>query len=382
MRNTYRFSPDDFDVAALLADLRRWVAVESPSHDRAAVNRMMDLAAGHAARIGLSVTRHVTDDAHGDVVIARNHDGSGPAALLLAHLDTVHPVGTLDTSPWREEGERIYGPGIYDMKSGALMALYAAAAIGTTAPLTIVFIPDEETGTFAGRSFVEALAPTASAALVLEPAREGGKIVTARRGGGHYMFNIIGRAAHSGTRPQDGRSAIREAAKLILRLEALNDPARGIGVNVGLIRGGTTRNTIPGTCTLEVDIRLPDPAAQAEVLAAIDALVPEDPDVRYDVTRQISRPPFAEDSGIRALFARAAPIAAAMGYPLVAMASGGGSDGNFTAALGVPTLDGLGPDGADAHSPNEHIFPATIAPRLAMLANLVVALGQGESAPA
>jgi glutamate carboxypeptidase len=216
----------------------------------------------------------------------------------------------------------------------------------------------------------------------MEPAREGGKVVTGRRGVALYQIKVHGRAAHSGTRPQDGRSAIRAAARLVLELEALNDPERGIGVNVGVIRGGTTRNTVPASCVLDVDVRLPDLEAQNEVIAAIDALRPSplDPDIHFEIIGSVSRPAFKADAGTLALLETARPIAEAMGYPLVDMTSGGGSDGNFTAALGVPTLDGLGPDGADAHTFNEHIFVSSIAPRLAMLANLLITLRRQQQA--
>ncbi|MDB6452865.1 M20 family metallopeptidase [Falsirhodobacter sp. 20TX0035] len=373
---THPIQPQDIDLPAFLAELHRWVAIESPTADRDAVNAMADHVQTYAHSRGLHVTRHPTDAQTGDLLVARLGDPDRAArVLILAHLDTVHPRGTLGGPlPWRMEGDRLFGPGVYDMKSGALMAIEALALAQGRADATILFVPDEETGTRATRAMIEDHARHARAVLVVEPAREGGKIVTGRRGSALYRICVKGRAAHSGTRPQDGRSAIRAAARLVLELEALNDPDRRIGVNVGVIRGGTTRNTVPAECVLDIDVRLPDLAAQHEIITKIEGLTPIDPDITYDITGGVSRPAFTADAGSLALFDRAAPIAEAMGYPLVAMTSGGGSDGNFTAALGIPTLDGLGPDGADAHTTNEHLFPSTIAPRLAMLANLLISL--------
>ncbi|PTE21830.1 hippurate hydrolase [Cereibacter changlensis JA139] len=376
MTETYPIRPEDIDLPAFLEELRAWVSLESPTADPAAVNAMADRAAAHATALGLSVTRHPTDDATGDLLIARHGpEDRADEILILTHLDTVHAKGALaGPLPWRQEGDKLFGPGVYDMKSGALMALEALALAGDRTVATVLFIPDEETGTYAGRLAVEAAARKARAVLVMEPARDGGKIVTGRRGSAIYRIEVHGRAAHSGTRPQDGRSAIRAAARLILTLEAMNDPARGIGVNVGVIQGGTTRNTIPALCVLDIDVRLPDRQAQEEVTAAIEALTPVDPDIRFEITGGVSRPAFSAEPGTLALLETARPIAEAMGYPLVPMTSGGGSDGNFTAALGLPTLDGLGPDGADAHTFNEHLLVPSIAPRLAMLANLLITL--------
>ncbi|WP_128253110.1 M20 family metallopeptidase [Falsirhodobacter deserti] len=374
--NTWPIRPADINLSAFLAELKNWVAIESPTADRDAVNAMVDHAAAYARALGLSVSRHMTDARTGDLLIARQGpEQEAERVLILTHLDTVHAKGTLaGPLPWREEEDRLFGPGVYDMKCGALMAVEALRLAGDRAAATIMFVPDEETGTRATRAAIEVAALKARAVLVMEPAREGGKIVTGRRGSANYRIEVHGRAAHSGTRPQDGRSAIRAAAKLVLELEAMNDPARGIGVNVGVIQGGTTRNTVPALCVLDVDVRLPDLAAQHEVITALEALRPTDADIRFEISGTVTRPAFGVDPGSSALLETARPIADAMGYPLVTMTSGGGSDGNFTAALGIPTLDGLGPDGADAHTFNEHLLVPSIPPRLAMLANLLIAL--------
>lgn len=381
MTQTYPIRPGDIDLPAFLAELQAWVALESPTEDAAAVNAMADRASAHAKARGLHVTRLPTNEATGDLLIARHGDAAqADEILILTHLDTVHAKGALaGPLPWRVEGDRLFGPGVYDMKSGALMAIEALALAGDRTAATVLFIPDEETGTYATRAAVEAAARKARVVLVMEPARDGGKIVTGRRGSAIYRIEVHGRAAHSGTRPQDGRSAIRAAARLVLELDAMNDPARGIGINVGVIQGGTTRNTIPALCVLDIDIRLPDAQSEQEVITAIEALQPVDPDIRFEITGNVSRPAFSPDAGTLALLETARPIAEAMGYPLVDMTSGGGSDGNFTAALGLPTLDGLGPDGADAHTFNEHLLIPSIAPRLAMLANLLITLNRAQT---
>jgi glutamate carboxypeptidase len=209
---------------------------------------------------------------------------------------------------------------------------------------------------------------------VVEPARDGGKIVIARKGVAMYDVTVRGRASHAGVRPQDGRSAIRAAARLVLELEALNDAERGVTVTVGTIQGGTGRNTVPAECRMQIDVRVPDEKAAIEITGKIEALKPVDPDITFEITGQMNRPPFAQSSDGVMLFDAAAEIAAALGIKLEGIITGGGSDGNFTAAVGVPTLDGLGADGAGAHTFDEHILVSSLAPRTALLANLMMSL--------
>lgn len=374
-------SPADIDADALLEELLRWVAIETPSRAADAVNRLADRVAARAGEAGFEVARLSCGEGVGEALRVRTPGAAREGhILLLAHLDTVHALGSLEGNhPLRREEDRYYGPGIYDMKSGALIALEAmrlAVRAGARRPMELLFTPDEETGSLASRPLIERLARGASCCLVMEPARDGGKIVVARKGVAAYDIVVHGRASHAGTRPQDGRSAIRAAARLVLELEALNDSARGISVTVGTIQGGTGRNTVPAECRLEVDVRLPDLALAGEVLPRIEALAPVEPDITLTITGGLNRPPFARSAGGDALFARAAEIAAALGIALEGVATGGGSDGNFTAALGVPTLDGLGADGAGAHTFGEHILVSSLAPRTALLASLLVRLGE------
>ncbi|WJR66191.1 M20 family metallopeptidase [Neorhizobium sp. CSC1952] len=378
---TLAVSANDIDAKALIEELKRWVEIETPTLDAAAVNRLADRVEVLGREAGLETERLPGTLGFGDILALRSPRPAGSnekTVLILAHLDTVHAVGVInDRLQLRQEGDKLYGPGIYDMKSGALMALEAmklAVRRGTRMPIDLIFVPDEEMGSLSSRAFMEEAAKNAGYTLVVEPARDGGKVVTARKGVAMYDVTVRGRAAHAGARPQDGRSAIRAAARLVLELEALNDTERGVTVTVGTIQGGTGRNTVPAECRLQVDVRVPDDKIAAEITGRIEAMRPVDPDITFEIVGQMNRPPFAQSEEGKRLFDAAAEIAAGLGIALEGMATGGGSDGNFTAALGVPTLDGLGADGAGPHTFNEHVFLSSIAPRTALLANLMVSL--------
>ncbi|MFT4183975.1 MAG: M20 family metallopeptidase [Rhizobium sp.] len=378
---TLAISPDDIDQTALLSELRRWVEIETHTPDAEAVNRLADRVEAIARDAGLVTERTPGTMGFGDILAVRSPRPAGSnqkSTLILAHLDTVHAAGTIkDKLPWRQEGDRLYGPGIYDMKSGALMALEAmklAVRHGSKRPVDLLFTPDEEMGSISSRALIEDYARNAGHALVVEPARDGGKIVVARKGVAMYDIVVHGRASHAGTRPQDGRSAIRAAARLVLELEALNDPDRGVTVTVGTIQGGTGRNTVPAECRMQVDVRVPDARTATEILGRIEAMKPVDPDISIDISGSLNRPPFAQSEEGKRLFEHTAGIAAELGITLVGVSTGGGSDGNFTAALGVPTLDGLGADGAGAHTFDEYIYVSSVAPRTALLANLMLTL--------
>lgn len=371
----------DIDEAALLCELKQWVEIETPTRDAAAVNRLADRVEATARNAELVVERTAGTLGFGDILAVRSPRPAGSnekGVLILAHLDTVHATGTIKQDlALRLEGDRLYGPGIYDMKSGALMALEAmkiAVRAGGHLPIDLLFMPDEEMGSASSRRLIEAYAGNAAYALVVEPARDGGKIVIARKGVAMYDIVVHGRASHAGSKPQDGRSAIRAAARLVLELEAMNDVERGITVTVGTIHVGTGRNTVPAECRLQVDLRLPDGKTAIEVMRKIESLVPVDPDITIDIKGGLSRPPFAQSQEGRRLFEHTAMLAADLGITLEGVSTGGGSDGNFTAALGVPTLDGLGADGAGAHTFNEYILVSSVVPRTALLANLLLTL--------
>lgn len=381
---TLAISAQDIDDLALVEELKRWVEMETPTSNAEAVNRLADRVETLGRQAGFEIERLPGTLGFGDILAVRSPRPAGSnerTLLVLAHLDTVHAEGVIRKQlPLRQEGDKLYGPGIYDMKSGALMALEAmklAVRQSSHMPIDLIFVPDEETGSLSSRVFMEDAARKAGYALVVEPARDGGKIVVARKGVAMYDVTVHGRAAHAGVRPQAGRSAIRAAARLVLELEALNDMERGVTVTVGTIEGGTGRNTVPAECRLQVDVRVPNEVIGKEVTGKIEAMVPIDPDITFEIVGQMNRPPFAQSEEGRRLFDVAADIALGLGIKLEGMATGGGSDGNFTAALGVPTLDGLGADGAGAHTFDEHIFLSSIAPRTALLANLMMSLRAG-----
>ncbi len=371
-KNEPRIEPEE-----ILAGIREWVEIETPSHDGAAVNRLVDKVERQLRDAGQRVERAPGRAGYGDVLIGRSPWGEGKKGILVvAHLDTVHPLGQLaGPMKWRREGDRVHGPGIYDMKSGAHMAYYAyrhLVRLGrrTSLPITFLFVPEEEIGSPTSREIIEREARQAKYALVMEPARDGGKIVLARKGTAMFTLRTFGRAAHAGMRHQDGRSAIKEMARQILDLEAMTDYASGLTVSVGTIRGGIGTNVVPAECEISVDMRIPNAAAIEAAIGRVRALKPYDPDVRLEVEGGLNRPPYDVDAGIEKLYRHAKELAREIGYELEGIATGGGSDGNFTAALGVPTLDGLGADGRGAHAPEEHIYLASIKPRTELLLRL------------
>ncbi len=355
-----------------------WLALESPTHHAPGVNGMMDLVAAEVEGLPIAVERIPGRDGLGDALILRAGLSTGaPGLAVMSHLDTVHPVGTAARDlPVRVEGDRLYGPGVYDMKGGAYLALQAfkqVALAGTAKrPLVFLFTPDEEIGSPTTRGLIEEIGRQSAAVLVTEPAREGGKIVTARKGVGRFEVKLEGRPAHSGARHADGRSAIREAAHQILAIEGLTDYARGVTTTVALMGGGTAANVIPQHAWFSVDLRVATAADGAALEREILGLTPRDPDVRISVTGGMNRPPYEKSPEGAALFETAKRIAAGIGFELQdCPMTGGGSDGNFTAALGVPTLDGLGIDGEGAHTLSEYALISSIAPRQALIKGLL-----------
>ena len=369
---------DWVDVGATIEGIRRWVEIESPTGEVAAVNRMIDRVAADLAGVPVRIERQPGRPGFGDTLVART-DGDGAGILILSHIDTVHPIGTLKTSPCRREGDRLYGPGIYDMKGGAYLALDAFRRVArektARLPITYLFTPDEEVGSPCSRERIEREARRARYVLVTEPARDGGKVVTARKGVGRFEAAATGVPAHSGSRHRDGHSAIDEIARQILAIAAMTDYARGITTNVGKISGGTAPNVVPEHCWISIDLRVPDEGAGEEMQAKILDLTSADPGVKLVVTGGMNRPPFKKTPAGAALFHHAQELAREMGFELAeAATTGGGSDGNFTAALSVPTLDGLGIDGDGAHTGWEHALVSSIEPRTRLMQRLLETL--------
>jgi glutamate carboxypeptidase len=368
------------ETEGLLAGIRTWVEIESPTSDKDGVNRVMTAAAHDFARTGARITRHPGTSTTGDhLEIASSWGGDGPGVLVLCHLDTVHPLGTLaGPLPFRVDGDRAYGPGIYDMKGGAYLAHAALAAIAaegktTTLPIRLLYVSDEETGSRTSRALIEKAGDNAKHVLVVEPARDGGKIVVARKGVGRYDIRTSGRAAHAGARHEEGRSAIREMCHQVERLEAMTNYARGITINVGQINGGTAENVVPQFCEATIDLRVKTVADAEKMDAIFKSLKSVNPDVTISVSGGLNRPPYEENDGVRRLFSHAKLLARDLDIDLVGVSTGGGSDGNFIAHK-VPTLDGLGVDGNGAHTHDEHLLISSLVPRATLLRRLYESL--------
>ncbi|WP_406858341.1 M20 family metallopeptidase [Alsobacter sp. KACC 23698] len=369
------------DLEAMLQGISRWVAIESPTRETADVNRMIDAVARDVDGTSIAVERIPGKEGLGDSLILRaGPQNDRPGILVMSHVDTVHPLGSIARDlPMRREGDKFFGPGVYDMKGGAYLALEAfrrvAASGAATQPLTFLFTPDEEIGSPTTRGLIEELGAKASAVLVTEPARDGGKIVTGRKGVGRFDVHVEGRPAHSGSRHEDGRSAIREAARQILAIEGMTDYPRGVTTTVGMLAGGTAANVIPQHARFSVDLRVVEPLDGEVYKAKILGLKAADPDIRITVVGDMNRPPYKKTAAVEGLFLKARAIAAEIGIDLQDVPlTGGGSDGNFTAALGVPTLDGLGVDGDGAHTLHEHALVSSIVPRTQLMERLLTSL--------
>lgn len=367
---------------AMLRLLRRLVLAESPSSDKAAVDRLGRLVAAEWRRRGARVVL-LRQRRRGDHVRAEWWQGKGHPTgqiLVLGHLDTVYPRGTLEKMPFRIAGGRAWGPGTFDMKSGLVQALFAMDALGVcrVAPakrLVFLWTTDEEIGSESSRAAIEREARRSDAVLVLEPAfgREG-RLKTQRKGVGTVELRVEGRAAHAGINPQEGVNAVHELALQIERLRRMNDPRRGITVQANVIAGGTVSNVVPAQARAEVDVRVARIADGRAIQRQLRALRPVLRGARLEVSGGVFRPPLERTSAVRALFRHAQSLAREMGLALGEAATGGGSDGNLTAALGVPTLDGLGGVGDGAHSPREFVLIRALPQRAAILAGLLATL--------
>ena len=369
-----------FDTEAILAGLRPWVECESPTFDTTAVNRMMALAGRELALLGARVERIPGRMGFGDCVRARFPHPAGehaPGVLVLAHLDTVHPVGTLERLPWKREGGTVRGPGIFDMKGGTYLAVEAmrrigAASIATPLPVTFLLTPDEEVGSPSTRDLIEAEAARAKFVLVPEPARPDGGVVTGRYAIARFNLRTTGRPSHAGATLGEGRSAIREMCRQVLAIEALT--TEDCTFSAGVIRGGQWVNCVATHCDLEVLSMAKRQQDLDAGVARMLALTASTPDVVLEVRRGVTRPVWEADARVMTLYGHARGLANAIGFDIAHQSSGGGSDGNFTGAMGVPTLDGLGVAGAGAHTLDEHIAVGSLVPRAKLLAGLFATL--------
>ena len=358
--------------ATLRSDVEALVRLESPSTDKAAVDRCGATLAQMLETVGAHVAR-LPQTARGDHI--RAEFGGGPRqVLLLGHFDTVWDVGQLERMPLREENGRLFGPGVYDMKASiavAMLAVRAAAAAGPTPKVVMLWTTDEEVGSATSRALIEEEARASDAVLVLEPCLPGGAAKTQRKGCGEFTMTVRGVSAHAGIDPRKGASAIHELAHQIVALEALRDLDRGVSVNVGIVNGGTRGNVVAEHAQALIDVRVPTQSEARRIGAAIHALKPRNASVRMEIQGGFERPPLERTPAVERLYEQARAVAAALGRDLQEGATGGGSDGNFTAALGVPTLDGLGPQGDGAHALHEHVILSDLPWRAAFLAALM-----------
>jgi glutamate carboxypeptidase len=384
------FSITDLAKAALsrqketLGLLRRLVEVESPSADKGAVDRCMRLAAEACAEIGGKGRWH-RQRGHGDVLEVRFPADRGAAELgkrallLLGHLDTVWPVGTLAKMPFKIRGGRVFGPGTLDMKAGVAMALSAMRILkeqsALTRPVVLLLNSEEEIGSPVSREITESVAKECEAVFVLEPGQgAAGAYKTSRKGTGDYIVRVTGKAAHAGVDFHNGNSAVLELARQIQKIGAFTGTEQGLTVNPGVIGGGTLPNVVAAEAWAHVDFRYSRASHEKKIERMFRGLRPIDRGCRVEIVGGVNRPPMERTKGTARLFAKAATLAAEMGFVLEEATTGGGSDGNFTSAIGVPTLDGMGAVGEGAHANNESILIEHLAPRTALLAAMIAGL--------
>ena len=370
-------------VAGWLADrqqamidlLRQLVLEESPTHDKPACDRLCEQLASELASLGGQVKIHRQPVA-GDHLRVDFPGSDGRPIMLLGHFDTVYERGTLETMPWSERDGRLYGPGVFDMKAGIVQIVFALRVLHELTvepprPVRVWLVSDEETGSASSRAITEALAKECAAVLVCEPSGAGGALKTARKGVGGFTLRVTGVAAHSGLDFEKGHSAIVELAHQIQAISKFTDLARGITMNVGLIRGGTRTNVVPAEASAEIDLRVAHKDDGAEMERRVRELRAVNPNCKLEITGGINRPPLERTIQIAELFELARRVASELGFALGETAVGGGSDGNFTAGIGVPTLDGLGAVGDGAHAAHEHVIASELPRRAALLAGLI-----------
>ena len=370
----------------MVATIRELVEIESPSDNKAAVDRVAEAIAHKFSQLGGNVEVHVHPAKDSGNHLQVEFDSPGkPAAkpvLLLGHYDTVYPLGTLATMPCRVVDNTLTGPGVLDMKSGIALMLHALAALqewhkeqlqgALPRPVTVLLVSDEEVGSDSSLAITESLAKKAAAVLVLEPSYGlQGAVKTARKGVGEYLVKVTGKASHAGLDFQKGVNAILELARQIEKVSSFTDLKKGLTVNVGVVSGGSRTNVVPAEAAAQIDVRI----ARLKDAAGIDKKMrgrrPYNRKCKIEITGGINRPPMERTAGVAALYEQAAAIARELGWKLGEAAVGGGSDGNFTASLGIPTLDGLGAVGDGAHAPHEHILISELPRRAALLAGLI-----------
>jgi glutamate carboxypeptidase len=366
--------------AWMLAALEALVRVESPSDDKPAVDRCVDVLAALGRESGALVDRIAVAGAGDHLKLAFGPPaGTGAIRLLLlGHIDTVWPIGTLSAMPVAYRDGALYGPGVYDMKAGLVIGLQAMRALGPSLSASVVLLAtsDEEVGSATSRELIEAEARVADAVLVLEPALEHaplplGGVKVGRKGVGEFRLDVTGVPAHAGLEPEKGASAVRELARQLIAIDGLARPAYGTTINAGVVGGGTRGNVVAEHAWATLDVRVTAMDEARRVEQALSRLEPADPRITLRVSGRVNRPPLEPSQPGQRLYDRAAQVARALGYPLPAGSVGGASDGNFTAALGIPTIDGLGAVGGGAHARHEHVRIEALPLRAALVADLI-----------
>jgi len=365
----------------IVQTIHQLVETESPSDNKQAVDRLGTLLAGRFEGFGGHAKFHRVQNFGDHLQVDFAGARGGKPVMLLGHLDTVYPMGTLATMPCRVADGRLWGPGSFDMKSGIALMLHAIEGLRAwhqdtlPRPVTILLVSDEEVGSETSRLITENLAKKSAAVLVLEPSHGlKGALKTARKGIGEYLLKITGKAAHSGLDFEKGQSAIVELARQIIAISKLVDLKRGVTLNVGTVQGGTRVNVIPAEASAVLDVRVARKQDAAGIDRKLRSLKPFNRKCKLEITGGMNRPPMERTPAVAALYEKAAEIAKQLGWKLEEAAVGGGSDGNFTAALGIPTLDGLGGVGEGAHATHESILISALPKRAALLAGLIEAV--------
>ena len=363
---------------ALVQTIRSFVEIESPSDDKQAADRMGAFLAGTFEAIGGKATIHRAEDYGDNLQIDFPGDQAKKPVLLLGHFDTVYPLNTLANMPCRIEKDRLVGPGVLDMKSGIALMLYAIEGLKawhSKLPrlVTVFLVSDEEVGSYSSREITMSLARQSAAVLVLEPAAGRGAVKTARKGVGEYILTAHGISSHAGLDPGEGHSAIVELAHQITALWKLNNLKQGVSVNPGVLRGGTRTNVVAAEAVVEIDVRIKSAKQAAGLDRKLRALRPHDKRCKLTMEGGINRMPMERTPGVAALYEKAKAIAHQINWKLGEAAVGGGSDGNFTAGIGIPTLDGLGAVGEGAHALHEHILISELPRRALLLAGMIEA---------
>jgi glutamate carboxypeptidase len=366
---------------AIVSTVRELVEIESPSDNKAAADRLAEVIAERFSQLGGEIRFHRAQDFGNHLQV--NFGGkSAKPVLLLGHYDTVYPLGTLASMPCSVVGNKLTGPGVLDMKSGIALMLHAIAGLQQwdkqesrgelPRPINILLVSDEEVGSDSSRKITQALAKRAASVLVLEPSygREGA-VKTARKGVGEYLVKVTGKASHAGLDFEKGVNAILELARQIEKISGFTELRRGLTVNVGVVSGGSRTNVVPAEATVQVDVRIARMKDAAGIDRKMRNLRPFNRKCKIEVMGGINRPPMERTAGVAELYAQAKAIARDLGQKLGEAAVGGGSDGNFTAALGIPTLDGLGAVGGGAHATHEHVLISELPRRAALIAGLI-----------